>query len=116
MFYREEDEVIGGMATSRTLGDLPYKDVKFGFISDAETFNEDFSEEKFKFLIMASDGLWDAFKSEEAVNFINLKKTSFVKKGYHKMLRDYTPIEEVLAKNAETEGSSDNITVMIIKP
>lgn len=55
-----------------------------------------------KFLILASDGLWDTFSNEEAVSFIKdrLDEVHFGAKS--------------ITLESYARGSVDNITVMII--
>ena len=55
-----------------------------------------------KFMILATDGLWDVFSNEEAVEFI---KQSLDKPLYG--ARD-------LVKEAYSRGSLDNITVIVV--
>lgn len=55
-----------------------------------------------RFLILASDGLWDTFSNEEACSFVqeHLKESDFGAKS--------------LAMESYKRGSVDNITVLII--
>jgi serine/threonine protein phosphatase PrpC len=61
--------------------------------------------ESTEFIIMASDGLWDIIKNQDAVNFVR------------RQLFEHSTIEraaqELLAKAIE-KGSSDNISVQIV--
>jgi len=58
----------GGIAVTRAMGDRHGR--KAGIISEPEVTKFDL-EEKDRFIIVASDGLWDVFTSEEAVAFVN---------------------------------------------
>lgn len=94
---------VGGiLAVSRALGDgflkLP------GWITATpEIVTMDLGGEPLKFMIIASDGLWDVISNEEAAEFVEnyLSKDNLF--GARHM------IEAALKK-----GSMDNITVMII--
>lgn len=93
--------VAGILATSRALGDFPLKDRKLIIAEpDILTFNLD--DLKPKFMILATDGLWDTFTNEEAVAFINenLNETHLGAKS--------------LVYQAYRRGSVDNITVMVV--
>jgi len=61
------DEDVPGIAVSRTLGDLVAH--KIGIISDPEVTYKEIQEED-KFIVIASDGLWDVMSSAEVVGFI----------------------------------------------
>ncbi|KAL1458076.1 hypothetical protein WDU94_008251 [Cyamophila willieti] len=93
--------VAGILATSRALGDYPLKDKKL-VIADPDVLTFDLADHKPQFLILASDGLWDIFSNEEAVNFIKqrLGEDLFGAKS--------------LTLQAYYKGSLDNITVVVI--
>lgn len=93
--------VAGILATSRALGDYPLKDKKL-VIADPDILTFDLRDHKPLFLILASDGLWDTFTNEEAVNFIKerLNESDYGAKS--------------LTLQAYYRGSLDNITVIII--
>uniref|UniRef100_A0A8D8RUH1 Protein phosphatase 1L n=1 Tax=Cacopsylla melanoneura TaxID=428564 RepID=A0A8D8RUH1_9HEMI len=93
--------VAGILATSRALGDYPLKDKRL-VIADPDILTFDLADHKPQFLILASDGLWDIFSNEEAVNFIKqrLGEELFGAKS--------------LTLQAYYKGSLDNITVVVI--
>lgn len=96
---------ICGLAVSRALGDYETKLMAGENVisSKPEIFQFDLSKYKPKFMILASDGLWDEVSSQVAVNYIKeryLKDTDFGAKA--------------LAKRAVMAGSGDNITVMVV--
>lgn len=93
--------VAGILATSRALGDYPLKDKKL-IIADPDILTFDLKDHKPQFLILASDGLWDIFSNEDAVNFIKerLNESDYGAKSI--TLQSYY------------KGSMDNITVIII--
>ncbi|XP_077988035.1 protein phosphatase 1L-like [Glandiceps talaboti] len=93
--------VAGILATSRALGDYPLKDKNL-LIANPDILSFDLNEVEPKFLILATDGLWDAFSNEEAVEFIKerLHEPHFGAKS--------------LVLQAYYRGSPDNITVMVV--
>lgn len=93
--------VAGILATSRALGDYPLKDKKL-VIADPDILTFDLKDHKPLFLVLASDGLWDTFSNEEAVQFIKerLNEPHFGAKSI--TLQSYY------------RGSLDNITVLVI--
>lgn len=94
---------VRGLSMSRSLGDYQRKAGNNIIISKPDIFRFDLNEYRPKFMILASDGLWDVMTSQEAVNFIKsryLRKTDFGAKA--------------LAKRAIQLNSMDNITVLIV--
>ena len=93
--------VAGVLATSRALGDLPLKDKNY-LIADPDILTFDLRELEPKFMILATDGLWDYFSNEEAVEFVmdRLSEPHFGAKS--------------LVLQAYYRGSLDNITVMVV--
>jgi serine/threonine protein phosphatase PrpC len=62
-------------------------------------------EEDMEFIILASDGLWDSFKSADAVQFIRKK------------LREHADAQhatEEIAKEALMRNGQDNVSVIVI--
>lgn len=93
--------VAGILATSRAMGDYPLKDKKF-VIADPDILTFDVSDHKPLFIILASDGLWDTFSNEEAVNFIKdrLNEPHYGAKS--------------LTLQSYYRGSLDNISIIVI--
>lgn len=93
--------VAGVLATSRALGDFPLKDTKM-VIADPDilTFNLRFLQPYF--MILASDGLWDVFSNQEAVDFI--------KDRLHEPLFG----AKSLVLQAYYRGSLENISVLVV--
>ncbi|XP_056120677.1 protein phosphatase, Mg2+/Mn2+ dependent, 1Lb isoform X3 [Rhinichthys klamathensis goyatoka] len=94
--------VQGVLAMSRSLGDYPLKKLKV-LIPDPDVLNFDLDKLQPQFMILASDGLWDAFSSEEAVHFIKerLDEPHFGAKS--------------IVLQSFYRGCPDNITVMVVK-
>ncbi|XP_030383470.1 protein phosphatase 1L isoform X2 [Scaptodrosophila lebanonensis] len=99
--FRGVWRVAGVLATSRALGDYPLKDKNL-VIANPDILTFELNDHKPKFLILASDGLWDTFSNEEACSFVNehLKEADYGAKS--------------LAMESYKRGSVDNITVLVI--
>ena len=93
--------VAGVLATSRALGDYPLKEKNL-VIAEPDILTFDLNDVGPKFMILATDGLWDAFSNEEAVSFIKerLDEPHFGAKS--------------IVLQAYYRGSLDNITVMVV--
>ncbi len=61
--------VAGVLATSRALGDYFLKRPRF-VIPDPDILTFDLNQMKPKFIILATDGLWDTVPNEMAADFI----------------------------------------------
>eukprot|EP00123_Amoebidium_parasiticum_P008702 comp18968_c0_seq1/m.21260 comp18968_c0_seq1/g.21260 ORF comp18968_c0_seq1/g.21260 comp18968_c0_seq1/m.21260 type:complete len:366 (-) comp18968_c0_seq1:608-1705(-) len=91
--------VQGVLATSRSIGNLALK----RFIIPDPEFADASLREKDSFLILASDGLWDVLSSQEAVLLT------------HEFRRSRDLGAKQLAVEALKRGSTDNITVVIVR-
>ncbi len=100
-----KEEVWRRIEVSRSIGNRRLKNA----LKDQSIALPEYAEIKLTddnhFLIMASDGLWDAMTSQEAIDFVKekLKKSS-----------DLNNIALALQNEAIRKGSQDNITVCII--
>ncbi|XP_017547322.1 protein phosphatase, Mg2+/Mn2+ dependent, 1Lb [Pygocentrus nattereri] len=94
--------VQGILAMSRSLGDYPLKNLNV-LIPDPDVLTFDLDKLQPEFMILASDGLWDAFSNEEAVRFIKerLDEPHFGAKS--------------IVLQSFYRGCPDNITVMVVK-
>lgn len=94
--------VQGILAMSRSLGDYPLKKLSV-VIPEPDIVTFDLDKLQPEFMILASDGLWDAFSNEEAVRFIRerLDEPHFGAKS--------------IVLQAYYRGCPDNITVMVVK-
>jgi len=93
--------VVGVLAMSRALGDYPLKENNIVIANpDVLTFN--LIDIQPRFMILATDGLWDMFDNDEACTFVrsHLDEPHFGARS--------------LALAAYKRGSLDNITVMVI--
>uniref|UniRef100_A0A7S1TBJ4 PPM-type phosphatase domain-containing protein n=1 Tax=Compsopogon caeruleus TaxID=31354 RepID=A0A7S1TBJ4_9RHOD len=94
--------VNGVLSVSRALGDHAMKSV---VISAPYTTKSDLSGEA-QFLLLACDGLWDVITDEEAVRFVCER--------YAKGM-DVQQISKRLVRAALEKGSTDNISVMVVR-
>ncbi|XP_062409358.1 protein phosphatase, Mg2+/Mn2+ dependent, 1Lb [Sardina pilchardus] len=94
--------VQGILAMSRSLGDYPLKNLNV-IVPDPDVLTFDLDKLQPRFMILASDGLWDAFSNEEAVRFVRerLDEPHFGAKS--------------IVLQAFYRGCPDNITVMVVK-
>ncbi|KAI9544791.1 Protein phosphatase 1L [Dissostichus eleginoides] len=94
--------VQGILAMSRSLGDYPLKNLNV-IIPDPDIMTFDMDKLQPEFMILASDGLWDAFSNEEAVRFVRerLDEPHFGAKS--------------IVLQSFYRGCPDNITVMVVK-
>ncbi|XP_064639435.1 protein phosphatase 1L-like [Lineus longissimus] len=93
--------VAGVLATSRAFGDNPLKEKNL-IIADPDILNFDLKETKAQFMILATDGLWDAFTNEEAVMYVK-----------HRLDEPHFGAKSIVLQ-AYYRGSLDNITVMVV--
>ncbi|CAI6354302.1 unnamed protein product [Macrosiphum euphorbiae] len=94
--------VAGVLATSRALGDYPLKEKQF-VIANPDVLTFDLSHHDPQFIILASDGLWDTFTNEEAIECIK------------RHIDDSFYGAQYLTIQSFNRGSLDNITVLVIK-
>lgn len=115
--------VNGALGVSRSFGDIQFKclqgeeeQIKLGVeykdkiwsqqqqVISKPDFNYYFIESTCEFVIMASDGLWDVFPCQEAVNFVRKQLT------VHK---DLDLAAKELINKAIARGTQDNTSVVI---
>ncbi|KAH9415371.1 Protein phosphatase 1L, partial [Dermatophagoides pteronyssinus] len=112
--------VNGILAISRALGDYPLKDNRL-IIPDPDILTFDLNELKPKFMIMATDGFWDTFSNENAVQFVQ-QELSSSRYNNHSLNESSSSndgsialeIAKKLAKEAYNRESYDNITVIVV--
>ncbi|CAB4066910.1 PPM1L [Lepeophtheirus salmonis] len=97
--------VQGILATSRALGDFPLKDKKL-INCEPDILSFSLLEHKPRFMILASDGLWDTHSNEEALKSISRHCNTLggIKVGLKHLCND-----------AISKGSFDNITILVHK-
>ena len=94
--------VNGFLAVSRAIGD--YGLDKRLIIAEPE-YTEVLLTEKNKFLVLATNGLWDVVTNEDVVTILKAKRSR---------IQDMNLLAELLANYAVVKGSRDDITVMVV--
>mmetsp|Transcript_18693 Transcript_18693/g.30723 ORF Transcript_18693/g.30723 Transcript_18693/m.30723 type:complete len:260 (+) Transcript_18693:235-1014(+) len=90
--------VNGVLSVTRAFGDHAMKNAVV-----AEPFlSEEVIQQDDQFVILACDGVWDVLSDQQAVDF--------VKNEY-----DAKKMAEMLVKHALAQGSTDNVTVMVLR-
>lgn len=98
--------VNGNLSLSRALGDKAERP----FISSIPDILITDSDAHDRFIILATDGLWDVFTSDEIVAFVyEILATVGTKKASIK-----STMATMLTEEALRRGSSDNITALVI--
>lgn len=92
--------VNGHLAVSRSFGDLRMKEVQRYVSAEPEMTVVPLTPND-KFVVLASDGLWDVLTNQEAVDFV--RKDSSKSKAARN-----------LVKRALKIGTTDNITVLVV--
>lgn len=87
---------------SRSLGDYPLKKLNV-LTPDPDVLTFDLDKLQPQFMILASDGLWDAFSNEEAVHFIK-----------ERLDEPHFGAKSIVLQSFQ-RGCPDNITVMVVK-
>jgi serine/threonine protein phosphatase PrpC len=121
--YESKGRVNGVLGVSRSIGDIQFKnfndamrsaygeDGKSGIWSDNQQviskpdFKHFVVESNHEFLILASDGLWDVFTCQEAVNFVRMQLLT---------CKDLNKAAEAIIKKALSRGTQDNTSVVIV--
>ena len=107
--FVKNGRVSGRLAVSRAFGDKTYKilggKIKAPLVSNVPTISRKQLTPQNKFLILASDGLWDVMTNQEAVDLV------------HKKLKQHQnpqKASKALVTRALKEGSKDNITALVV--
>jgi serine/threonine protein phosphatase PrpC len=101
---REKIELVGHGAAHRTAGILTVVPGIGQVIADPE-YTRVPLEERHRWLVIASDGLWDKVTNEEALAIVQ---------EYYDAHESIGGISEVLCDYAIDNGSKDNVTVLVI--
>ena|SRR6218665_1054104 len=106
--------VNGILAVSRALGDYPLKNNRI-VIPDPDILTFDLDDLRPRFMIIASDGFWDTFSNENAVQYVRNELThygtNYVAKGCGSLA---VQIAKKLAQESYNRESYDNITVIVV--
>eukprot|EP00168_Porphyra_purpurea_P006228 TRINITY_DN1765_c0_g1_i1.p1 TRINITY_DN1765_c0_g1~~TRINITY_DN1765_c0_g1_i1.p1 ORF type:complete len:381 (-),score=89.91 TRINITY_DN1765_c0_g1_i1:548-1690(-) len=115
--FVKDNRVMGKLATSRSLGDMDYKEhrsIHFPPTMQGEhgplvTATPDITrvalEEGDDFAILACDGLWSVMANKAAVRLVGRALRRF---------NDVSAAADSLAQAALQRGSTDNVTVMVV--
>ncbi len=104
------------IAVTRAIGDILYKDPEYtnnvpsGLIPTPETLTIELTDED-QFLILACDGLWDVMSHQEACSLVVRAMEKLRSKD---LPVDWRALAKLLATRAIKQGSTDNITVLIV--
>lgn len=127
---------IAGLAMPRSFGDIRIKqESKGGVIAQPEIFEQTMNADDI--MILACDGVWDVMSSQDVTAFIvdhkNAKKDTLLEKlaqlqqnehvaqvleksiEYHGNSNEYELISLLLAFEAIKRGSTDNVSVMVVR-
>lgn len=100
--------IDGRTAVSRAIGDMEYKDyLNQGPEKQAICCIPDVKEEnlsKGDYIVLACDGIWDVMTNEQVGNFIQQHKSAVME-----------DLAANLVKEAITLGSTDNLTIIVVK-
>jgi len=104
------DGLRGGLAVARGFGDIFYKDPKVArdkqlVIVVPEIVEHELCFGQDEYIVIASDGFWDVFSSEECVQLVSKMKNE------NKMSAQQ--VSKSLAEAAYKKDSLDNITVIV---
>lgn len=97
-----------GRITPEQASKSPYRNIITRAIGkedllDADIFNLDISNEKFNYILMCSDGLYNFLPMEDIISILNVEDISIESKA------------ELLVNSANYNGGGDNITVILIR-
>jgi protein phosphatase 1L len=96
---------VNGLAVSRSIGDRKIKSKAGQVIATPEYAHIQLNSDN-HFLIIASDGLWDVVGAQEAVAIVKEELADQNSVG---------DVAQILQSEAIASGSSDNITVCVVK-
>ena len=113
----------GGLSVSRTIGDIGVKGMKL-VIAEAEVWEANLHAEDDLFVVMGCDGVWDVLSNQHVADLCKKwedkrqlqqqqqqQQSSQAKGGK----QPYDELAECIAKEAFKRGSSDNISVVVVK-
>lgn len=105
--------VLGRLAVSRAFGDEEYKLSRDGqkplVIADPEIRIEQLTTQD-EFLLMACDGLFDVFTSQEAVDFIHARLASMPSNEQD----PHRAVQEIVHEAIDERHSRDNVTALLV--
>uniref|UniRef100_A0A914DS40 PPM-type phosphatase domain-containing protein n=1 Tax=Acrobeloides nanus TaxID=290746 RepID=A0A914DS40_9BILA len=100
------DRVQGVLAISRAFGDTALKRAHV-LTAHPDVVRIDLVKEPLKYLIVASDGFWDVFENQEAIDYAN----TFLKQNPNRWAHAASElVEAALARNTQ-----DNVSVLFVR-
>ncbi|XP_039156185.1 protein phosphatase 2C 51-like [Eucalyptus grandis] len=108
-----ESRVLGVLATLRSMGDYCLKQYVMAEPEDTVSKRTELDD----FLVIASDGLWDALSNEAACQVMRRCLDRYIKRRFPEELRgsNVVKVATVLAKLAMARDSQDNINVIMVE-
>jgi len=110
--YVKFKRVLGRLAVSRAFGDGEYKCPAVGpksyVIAEPEIRFENLTQQD-EFLLLACDGLFDVFSSQEAVDFVRQKLSSMPRTEQDPQ----KVVEELIRTAIDERRSKDNVTAIL---
>lgn len=92
----------GGLGMSRSVGDYPKE---LGVVCNPDVYQISLNSNEHHFAVFATDGLWDVVTNDEVAKYVSYE----LRQGKNPNL-----IAQELISTAQTRGSNDDITVVII--
>ena len=110
LHYHGEDRVMGLLGMTRAFGDKYFRPM--GVVSDPDVLTVVRSESD-EFLLLASDGLFEAFSTDDAIDVAKRALSRAEARGLNTRGRCRVAAN-VLNRMARERGAHDNITVIVI--
>lgn len=95
----------GGLAVSRTFGDVPRDEAAPRVVSSDPAITEIKLEPRHDFLVLACDGVWDVISNQAVVDFISQQRN---------VGASAADAASALCQHAYQKGSSDNISAVVV--
>uniref|UniRef100_A0AC35GNP3 PPM-type phosphatase domain-containing protein n=1 Tax=Panagrolaimus sp. PS1159 TaxID=55785 RepID=A0AC35GNP3_9BILA len=106
-YKNDVERVQGILAMTRSVGDATLKPNEVVIsVPDVKTY--DLSKQQFRYIILASDGLFDVVSNEEAIQMANSYMQAHGTSALSK-------VANILCTEALRRGSLDNVSVLILK-
>jgi protein phosphatase 1L len=109
IYYDGTDWRIGDLSVSRAFGDMDAAP----FVTHKPDIFKYTLKRNDKFLILGCDGLWDVLSNQDVINFI-LNKMDETPKLNNISSYSKSNISQSLAEYAIKQGSTDNVSIIII--
>ena len=115
----------GGLSVSRTIGDIGVKGMKL-VIAEAEVWEADLRADEDALVVMACDGVWDVLSNQHVAEVCRKWEDKRTQQQAQQQGQQqgkggkhggavYDELAEAIAKEAFKRGSTDNISVLVVK-